>query len=29
MRDLVQSEEGMAKWMADKKAIFDAKPHRE
>ncbi len=26
MRDLTQSEDGMAKWMADKKQKFDAKP---
>ena len=26
MRDLMQSEDGMTKWMADKKQKFDAKP---
>ena len=29
MRDLMQSEDGMAKWMADKQREFDAKPDKK
>jgi uncharacterized protein YjcR len=29
MRDLMQSQDGMAKWMADKRKEFDAKPSKK
>jgi predicted small metal-binding protein len=29
MRDLMQSEDGMAKWMTDKQREFDAKPDKK
>jgi len=29
MRDLMQSEDSMAKWMADKQKKFDAKPNKK
>ena len=29
MRDLMQSEGGMAKWMADKQKAFDATPDKK
>ena len=28
MKDLMQSEDGLAKWMADKRKTFDAKPNK-